>query len=198
MKPGEDTRTKSRCSESGSFRWPSVLFTLGISDVLSVMEVRDAVAHRSKFPPGINVSVLQVSDDPHTHIEKFFMVAIDFISKALLSHSRGQVLVHCESGISKSATIVIAFVMYALSMDSFAALQAVQKEYPEANPSPLFRAQLAEFSTELQRTRASQQQLRHSLWGRKRRSSSPTTLRALSQNTPSSPEQHPVSIVNTP
>ncbi|KAH3761919.1 hypothetical protein Pelo_6265 [Pelomyxa schiedti] len=81
------------------------------------------------------------------------------------SDRRGGVLVHCAWGVSRSAAVVTAFVMYALSMDWASALRAVQSEHPTAFPSLAFARQLADFGSRLAATRASQMQLRTELWG---------------------------------
>ncbi|KAH3744187.1 hypothetical protein Pelo_14420 [Pelomyxa schiedti] len=85
----------------------------------------------------------------------------------------GGVLVHCHLGMSRSVTIVTAFVMYALSMDWLPALRAVQREHPTSFPSLSFARQLAQWGHHLESTRIAQQALRNSLWGS---SSSPSSL----------------------
>lgn len=49
------------------------------------------------------------SDNSAQEIKKFFAESIDFIHDARLNN--GNVLVHCLAGISRSTTLVIAYIM---------------------------------------------------------------------------------------
>ncbi|KAH3744186.1 hypothetical protein Pelo_14419 [Pelomyxa schiedti] len=170
-----------------------VLESLGISHVLSVLELVNYPDFRSRFPRNITVETIQISDDQSVNIGEHFPAAIEFISKVLRNrharnmlnspkppfrrpvymHStsasagggRGGVLVHCHLGMSRSVTIVTAFVMYALSMDWLPALRAVQREHATSFPSLSFARQLAQWGHHLESTRVAQQALRNSLWG---------------------------------
>jgi len=52
---------------------------------------------------------LKMFDVPQTNIAKFFDEAADFIDDGL--KNKGIVLVHCLMGMSRSATLVLAFLM---------------------------------------------------------------------------------------
>ena len=61
---------------------------------------------------GIKYMVLDIDDSPDEDIQKHFDSVIDFIQ----AKDDTNVLVHCISGISRSATCVIAYVMKTCKM----------------------------------------------------------------------------------
>ncbi|GFH21316.1 uncharacterized protein HaLaN_18592, partial [Haematococcus lacustris] len=58
---------------------------------------------------------------------------------------RGGVLVHCVAGISRSATLVIAWLMYHHSLSYDEAFRRLHAVRPWVMPNPGFRAQLQLF-----------------------------------------------------
>lgn len=63
-----------------------------------------------------------------------------WIAKALAEG--GQVLVHCYAGVSRSASIVIAYVMKELNLDFDTAYQLVHRARPVVSPNEGFEKQL--------------------------------------------------------
>ena len=61
------------------------------------------------FPSDLKYKIINVMDVPWEDISKHFSVAIRFMKEALANG--GKVFVHCYAGVSRSATIVIAFLM---------------------------------------------------------------------------------------
>lgn len=57
---------------------------------------------------------IEIDDAPSANIDKYFESAYSFIDKKLRA---GNVLVHCRKGISRSATIVIAYLMAKYGID---------------------------------------------------------------------------------
>ncbi len=56
-------------------------------------------------------------------------------------------MVHCAAGISRSATIVIAYIMSATQLTLEETLNLVKLARPPIDPNPGFRKQLQEFQT---------------------------------------------------
>lgn len=93
-----------------------------------------------------------VGDAPSQHILYLYEEQSFGLIDAVLScrNNNYSVLVHCYAGVSRSATIVIAYVMKSLSMTFQVALQFVSKKRNIINPNDGFRNQLMSFSTHLQ------------------------------------------------
>lgn len=73
--------------------------------------------------------------------------SIEFIDKAKLSSC--QVIVHCLAGISRSATIAIAYIMKTMSMSSDDAYRFVKDRRPSISPNFNFLGQLLEYERSL-------------------------------------------------
>ncbi|NXY51913.1 DUS15 phosphatase, partial [Ceuthmochares aereus] len=75
--------------------------------------------------------------------KRHFKECISFIHQCRL-HG-GNCLVHCLAGISRSTTVVVAYIMAVTELSFQEVLEAVRTIRPVANPNPGFRQQLAEF-----------------------------------------------------
>ena len=96
--------------------------------------------------PGITAMFINISDGGGP-IEKYFPQTYDFIQGAL--DAGGKVLVHCHMGISRSATIVIAYLMKALNMPYVEVLAMVKAKRPIVDPCLAFTWKLMEYQKEL-------------------------------------------------
>merc|ERR1711963_297769 len=90
---------------------------------------------------GMKYLGLQMFDVPQTNITKYFDQASDFIEEAI--NSNGRILVHCLMGMSRSATLVLAFLVKRRQMDLIEALKLV-KSSRDIRPNDGFLWQLAE------------------------------------------------------
>ena len=77
-----------------------------------------------------------VTDEDHVPIEQHFDAAADFIALAL--RQRGKVYVHCETGKSRSATIVLAYRVKHGGDTLRAAWEDTKERRPYAMPKPAF------------------------------------------------------------
>ncbi|KAH6906785.1 protein-tyrosine phosphatase-like protein [Coprinopsis sp. MPI-PUGE-AT-0042] len=86
---------------------------------------------------------ISLDDIEDADILMHFLPAIQFI-KAELAKGRG-VLVHCHAGVSRSASIVTAFLMYTQDLTPQEALKLVRKARPMVEPNAGFLQQLVLF-----------------------------------------------------
>jgi predicted protein tyrosine phosphatase len=80
-------------------------------------------------------------------IAHHFEEACDFIHKHVTSG--GRVLVHCQAGISRSATICIAYLMKYMDLSLRNAYALVRSARPVIEPNPGFMRQLKQFEESL-------------------------------------------------
>ncbi|TFK34431.1 hypothetical protein BDQ12DRAFT_689589 [Crucibulum laeve] len=84
-----------------------------------------------------------LDDTENEDILIHLLPSIHFI-QAELEKGRG-VLVHCQAGVSRSATIVTAYLMYSRNMDTTTALELIRRSRPYVEPNQNFLRQLELF-----------------------------------------------------
>lgn len=94
----------------------------------------------NRFPNHFVYLQLSIPDSPQAPISNFFPTTNRFISKAI--KSGGKVLVHCQAGISRSPTIVIAYLMQEYGQSSQSLLRYLQQKRSIVNPNWGFIDQL--------------------------------------------------------
>ena len=92
-----------------------------------------------------------IYDSPVEDAAQHFESVLDFISSRL---HHGGVLVHCNRGVSRSATFVVAHLMKARGQDPASALELVREVRPQAEPNKAFLKQLDVLQAELEASRA--------------------------------------------
>lgn len=81
-----------------------------------------------------------LEDLEHENIYPFFPDAFEFIDS-----SKGGILIHCQQGVSRSATIAIAWIMRQQQCSFFETLEYAQAKRKVVNPNLGFRMQLRAF-----------------------------------------------------
>jgi protein tyrosine phosphatase len=97
-----------------------------------------------KIHPEVDYHFVFISDYESEPIHLEFAACFDFIN-----NTEGAVLVHCMAGISRSATIVIAYLMKEKQMGFQEAYAYVKKKRSIVFPNSGFRHQLREFELQL-------------------------------------------------
>eukprot|EP00898_Chlorokybus_atmophyticus_P001862 jgi/Chlat1/2677/Chrsp18S02985 len=123
-------------SAVGAVRNITVLRKLNITHVVTVM-----VERKLKLP-GCEHMVIPVLDAVSTRINEHFDAACKFIDEARL---KGNILVHCYAGRSRSVTIVMAYLIKCQHMTLQDALASVRTVRHSAEPNPSFMLQLQEY-----------------------------------------------------
>ncbi|KAJ8367301.1 hypothetical protein AAFF_G00321110 [Aldrovandia affinis] len=90
---------------------------------------------------------LPATDSSKQNLRQYFEEVFEFIEEA---HQSGQgVLVHCQAGVSRSATIVIAYLMKHTLMTMMDSYKYVRSRRPVVSPNLNFMGQLLEFERDL-------------------------------------------------
>ncbi|CAG8721988.1 37194_t:CDS:2 [Gigaspora margarita] len=93
-----------------------------------------------QFLESYKYKTIPIRDNDSTNIMEHFDATYDFIYHAI--RENGNVLVHCHRGVSRSATIAIAYIMKNSQMVSTAAYNFVKAKRPIICPNQGFLNQL--------------------------------------------------------
>lgn len=119
-------------------RAPGNLQRLGITHIVSAIET-DVHAD---FGENVIVMHVPIRDNPDVDISQWFDNVVKFIQDALDTDEKHKVLVHCLQGISRSATLVCAYLVATTTMRALDALAHVQAKRGIVAPNLGFRRQL--------------------------------------------------------
>ena len=98
---------------------------------------------RPNFEPQLRYLVITLADNCMEAIIPKIRETKDFIDSSL--RAGGKVLVHCNDGMSRSASLVIAYIMQTYGLDFKTALNHVQQRRFCVQPNDGFEQQLKEF-----------------------------------------------------
>ncbi|CAG8955908.1 hypothetical protein HYFRA_00008761, partial [Hymenoscyphus fraxineus] len=132
-------------SDRFAARSPALLRSLGIKYILSVTHLQDVPKFAEE--EGFVGKHVEIEDDVTEDLIVHLQGCCDWIDERLSSldgedGDGGGVLVHCTQGISRSAAVVIGFLMRTLQIDFDQALAHVRVSRPQANPNEGFEYQL--------------------------------------------------------
>ncbi|KAM6431580.1 dual specificity protein phosphatase 2 [Liasis olivaceus] len=119
-----------------------VLESLGITAVLNVSS-----SCPNYFEGHFLYKSIPVEDNHMADISVWFQEAIDFIDS--VKTSGGHVLVHCQAGISRSATICLAYLIQSRRVRLEEAFDFIKQRRGVISPNFGFMGQLLQFETEV-------------------------------------------------
>lgn len=101
----------------------------------------------SSFPDHFRYLTYYLKDTNSEDISPLFYRTLDWMQRAV--DTGGRVLVHCREGVSRSATMVLAYVMWRQGLSFEVAFQNLRKVRPICNPNTGFTCQLLLLSRRL-------------------------------------------------
>jgi dual specificity phosphatase 12 len=104
---------------------------------------RHPVRQQYEIISGTTVHQIAVDDTETTNIIEHFVPCSNFIAKARVQGAG--VLVHCQAGMSRSATLVAAYLMKEMGLNVEQALQKIRRARSQIQPSEFFLLQLELF-----------------------------------------------------
>ncbi|KAI0306086.1 protein-tyrosine phosphatase-like protein [Multifurca ochricompacta] len=136
------------CRHFFTARDEAQLTSLGITHVVSVIE------HPPKFPQTHLLRTLHIplSDSSDQDILIHLPATTSFIRDALAESPDSRVLVHCLMGISRSATVVCAYLVATMELTPHEALAAVRAKRGIVSPNMGFLRQLEDYARQVGHT----------------------------------------------
>ncbi|KAH3763655.1 hypothetical protein Pelo_4467 [Pelomyxa schiedti] len=137
---------------------PDKLGALGITHVVRVhtcpapAAVAAALARRGSSGAsggGDRVYHCRVLDDSCDRLAPHMRPVAEWMANAIGENPANKVLVHCGSGLSRSATVVIGYLMLKHGMSFRAALDTVRTARPVIDPDLIFLSELCSLEREL-------------------------------------------------
>jgi atypical dual specificity phosphatase len=133
-------------SDLGVAENPQLLASLGITHVLSILrgfvDLRTTTSH---ITPTIKHTQIPLDDLPFAELAAVLPSTTAFIHNALESSPHAKVLVHCVQGVSRSASVVSAYLMWRYGWSVMDSVGFVKRKRPVAEPSYGFLGQLGEY-----------------------------------------------------
>jgi len=117
----------------------SILSNLGITHIIIAAEELEV-----QFPDEFDYLRLPIRDTLFFDIKQYLKQAVFFIDSA--RNKKGTVLVHCYAGMSRSVTIVMAYLMHKKRLTVVKALAQVKSKHKMSRPNLGFLKQLSEMS----------------------------------------------------
>ncbi|KAF2124347.1 phosphatases II [Dothidotthia symphoricarpi CBS 119687] len=128
----------------------------GVTHVLSVIDYDPLL--QEKFAHLTHLHI-RADDHPNENLLQYFPEAVHYIDHALNEttrksedekakgqdegqEDRGGVFVHCAMGKSRSATLIVAYLMWKYHLDPATALEQLCEGRPVCDPNPGFKEQL--------------------------------------------------------
>lgn len=100
-----------------------------------------AIGMKPAFPKSFTYKVIKIKDHQNQNLLEHFDSTYNYIEKALASGT-GNVLVHCQAGISRSASVMIAYLMKSRDLEYNEALSFITSKRSIVCPNLGFRYQL--------------------------------------------------------
>jgi dual specificity phosphatase 12 len=117
----------------------------GITHVLSVIDYDPLLQEKFQHLKHFHI---RAEDHPNADLLQYFEEGVRYIDSALQEHEgkdgkrEGGVFVHCAMGKSRSATLVVAYLMWKYGLSAEAALEQLCEGRPVCDPNPGFKEQL--------------------------------------------------------
>lgn len=116
---------------------PKIRYILSLVNSATWQPKIDDEARQSEFV----FKLILLSDKPESDLLLMLKDACEFIRTSLLRQN-GDVLVHCQQGISRSSAVIIAYIMRDMNLDFDTALKFVRNRRSKIKPNVGFEKQL--------------------------------------------------------
>jgi hypothetical protein len=138
--------------EKGILVFISDMDTAADSELLDSLAVTHIITlnHQISFPTRFEYYPINIDDAQCEDIYQYFDDTFEFIEQSQRAGSGGySCLVHCAAGVSRSASIVLAYMMRKLHIPLDTAIEDLRKDRPCIAPNPGFLVQLRTYQSKL-------------------------------------------------
>lgn len=129
----------------GNFKDASNLELLHRLGITSLMNV--STKCKNLFEDQFSYMNIPVDDNPNADLAAWFPESNAFIDTVRENH--GKVLVHCQAGVSRSATICLAYLMYTAKVGLETAFEHIKSRRSVISPNLNFMRQLENYEKEI-------------------------------------------------
>lgn len=141
-------------TDSGLFMFIGDMDTASDSELLDSLAVTHIITlnHQISFPTKYEYFPVNIDDAPNEDIYQYFDETYEFIEQSQRSQAAGggySCLVHCAAGVSRSASIVLAYIMRKLQIPLSEALTLLRADRPCVQPNLGFMFQLRVYQFKL-------------------------------------------------
>ena len=121
--------------------------THDVFNIRSIINVTEEITNPFEEDPEYTYLTFKLRDIPGENIYKCFDVAVEFITTQLANGK--PVLVHCAAGVSRSATIIMAYIMKIKKLSANKAYQFVKNKRCVVEPNMGFYKQLLDYEKDI-------------------------------------------------
>jgi len=114
----------------------AILKEYKITHIVSILDIPFNIP----YPEDFKYLKINIEDVPYADLLQYFPSAFSFIDNAI--NENGNVFIHCGAGMSRSATVMISYLMASKKIDYYTAYNIVRKARPIINPNEGFILQL--------------------------------------------------------
>ncbi|KAG2389405.1 hypothetical protein C9374_013965 [Naegleria lovaniensis] len=123
----------------------AMLSEFSITHILQIKDTRQQQTQQTSSEcNNIQYMTIYLDDNSDEDILSHIPKCVEFISQ-IMESGKGSILVHCTMGISRSASIVCAFLMRHLNISADHALNMIRKVRPMVQPNQGFLKALQEY-----------------------------------------------------
>lgn len=123
--------------------------TLERLQITHVVSVVTDIGTYYPYPPNVKLLHLPIIDTISSNIARYFDDAVEWIKNAMDEDESANVVVHCMCGVSRSPSLVIAYLMAARGMSLSGSLTHVKAKRRISDPNSGFLDQLADYEQKL-------------------------------------------------
>ncbi|MBW0495894.1 hypothetical protein O181_035609 [Austropuccinia psidii MF-1] len=123
----------------GDFSASQSITLLEKKNIRSIVSV---IKHSSSSFPQFDYLNIPIDDNLNTNICQYFDIVTDWIQSKLILQPHFGILIHCAAGVSRSTTLLAAFLMKSKNLSPKDAISLISSKRPQVQPNDFFIYQL--------------------------------------------------------